>query len=300
MTNATTFFSYKGGSGRSTTCLNTLPFLADYLGAYSGTPILLLDMDIESAGMTYLLNQQDFFRGDVFDVKELLKSDRRFSTERVQDISKHELLSKFVPVGKRLGLDDDYAVRFLGVNDQSPQINKQNIGALAERSIGDLHAFSSNNGIKAIIMDSAAGDQDSATTAIGISDKVVFCMRPTKQFRVGTFNYLTRLKNRLGSSGEDIEIILLPTVVPADANINGISQLNASISDIEDRISRLGGLNVNDTFVCSSKTFGINEVARFKWQEEILFKLKASGTDLVTDENIAYQRYMKLAEIIGE
>ena len=69
-----TYFSYKGGAGRSTTCFNTLPFLVEESEAYKNAPILLLDMDVESAGMTYLLNQQDVFK-DKYDVKELLKGE---------------------------------------------------------------------------------------------------------------------------------------------------------------------------------------------------------------------------------
>ena len=59
-----TFFSYKGGAGRSTTCLNTIPLLAEQFDAYDGAPILLLDMDIESAGLTYLLsiNPEEVFK----------------------------------------------------------------------------------------------------------------------------------------------------------------------------------------------------------------------------------------------
>lgn len=72
-----TFFSYKGGAGRSTTCLNTLPLLAEVSGAYKYAPILLLDMDIESAGMTYLLGMQNEFKGK-FDVKEFIRGEENW------------------------------------------------------------------------------------------------------------------------------------------------------------------------------------------------------------------------------
>ena len=45
-----TFFSYKGGAGRSTTCFNTVPFLVEHTDADAKHPILLMDTDIESAG----------------------------------------------------------------------------------------------------------------------------------------------------------------------------------------------------------------------------------------------------------
>ena len=48
-----TFYSYKGGSGRTTTLLNTTKHLADVLHASKEHPILLVDADLESAGLTY-------------------------------------------------------------------------------------------------------------------------------------------------------------------------------------------------------------------------------------------------------
>lgn len=56
-----TFYSYKGGSGRTTTAVNTVKHLADYLGASAKKPILLVDADLESAGLTYFLDCEKKF-----------------------------------------------------------------------------------------------------------------------------------------------------------------------------------------------------------------------------------------------
>lgn len=294
--NAITFFSYKGGSGRSTTCMNTLPFLAEELGACRNRPILLLDMDIESAGMTYLLGQEQVFQDRDFDVKDLLMGELNFQTGGVRDIYKHELISKFVPVGTSLGLKDNFAVLFLGVNDNSPQINRREAGSRPMDNVQNLYQFCRSNSISAIVMDSAAGDQATATKAISITTKLVCCMRPTHQFRVGTFNYLQRLRNRMSGSAGDIEIVLLPTVVPSDAVIKGKSQLDTSIEEISKQIEarNLQGLNFNKTFVRDKDQFGINEVSRFKWQEDILYRVESSET-LSAEEKTAYERYSILA-----
>ena len=47
------FYSYKGGSGRTTTLLNTAKHLVKESGANPNNPILLVDADLESAGLTY-------------------------------------------------------------------------------------------------------------------------------------------------------------------------------------------------------------------------------------------------------
>ena len=52
------FFSYKGGSGRSSLIYNVLPFLADKLNPTPQNPIVLFDMDIDSMGLTYLFDDE--------------------------------------------------------------------------------------------------------------------------------------------------------------------------------------------------------------------------------------------------
>lgn len=56
-----TFYSYKGGSGRTTTLLNTTKHLAEILNASKEHPILLVDADLESAGLTYFFGCENKF-----------------------------------------------------------------------------------------------------------------------------------------------------------------------------------------------------------------------------------------------
>lgn len=55
-TKCITFYSYKGGSGRSTTLVNSVMHLKDQLEASPESPILIVDADLESAGLTYFFN----------------------------------------------------------------------------------------------------------------------------------------------------------------------------------------------------------------------------------------------------
>jgi len=297
----TTFFSYKGGAGRSTTCYNTIPFLVQETGACRERPILLIDMDIESAGMTYLLNKDKDFKGK-FDVKTLLKNELQFSINRC-DIFKHPIYERLIPVGNDMGVDDDYAVMFLGVDDSSSQLNRSEITGDVSQVFNKLADFADNNLFSAIVMDSAAGDQFSANIAIGASNKVVFCMKMTHQFRIGTFNYLDKFATLKPQLAKDVDIILLPTVVPNDAEIDGKSQLQTSIDDIAERLAilreRKPFMHVIDDYVTNLNHFGINEVVRFKWQEGILYKIK-KNVALKEDEEKALYQYEALARTIGE
>lgn len=292
----TTFFSYKGGAGRSTTCLNTLPFLANESGAGTKTPVLLLDMDIESAGMTYLLRMQDEFKGR-FDVKEFIKGDENWPQNAVgESIVDHPLYKYFRPVGNKLGLDNDYAVMFLGVDDSSNTVDRAVIDGAREAVLIKFRHFCINNKVKAAVADSAAGDQFSARLAVEMADKLVFCMRPTMQFRIGTFNYLKRMSMRVGNFNDDTDIILLPTVVPSDIEIDGIRQLSSAAEDVRERLDSLENLRIVREFVEESR-FGINEIVRFKWKEDILYKL-GKDKKLAEDETVAIERYGKLAHLV--
>lgn len=296
----TTFFSYKGGSGRSTTCFNTIPFLAKRLQASREFPILLIDMDIESAGMTYLLKKQDKFAGKE-DVKSIIKNELRWSTGRCPELSEHPFYKYLVPAGNVFGLEDDHAVMFLGVDDKTAQLSHSDIVGDAQMAMNNVVEFATNNLFRAIVMDSAAGDQLSANLAINASDNLVVCMKMTSQFRVGTFNYLNRFALKHSDVASFIDLVLLPTVVPPNAVIDGEAQFDLSINDISKRIDDLENdfdVNVNRTFVSDRNRFGINEVIRFKWKEDVLYRI-SKNAQLTEDESRAYNQYDRLSEVIG-
>ncbi len=290
-----TFHSYKGGSGRSSTTLNTLPYIAEKLGADAEHPILLLDTDIDSAGMTYLLNADEHFAKNV-DVKSFLKAEISWRPRQTDSFKTHGLLSHFVPVGEFFGFEND-AILFFGVND-TEKIDDQEISGQTEDLLIRLEKFADNNpNIRAVIMDSASGEQTVARFATNFAETIVCCMRPTIQFRKGTFRYLRyRAKDEISS-----RVVLLPTVVPVlDVEINGIWQRAEALRMLKvetDRLRNTTEMNIDDTFI-NEDCFGINEVQRFKWQESLLYTLEKEGRLLNEDEIQAASRYEKLAEIL--
>lgn len=288
-----TFYSYKGGAGRSSTAINTLPFLVNTLGATAKRPLLLLDMDLDSAGMTYLLECDTYFQNH-YDVKQFLLNEERWPDAATEDLASHALLSKFLPVGNLVGVENG-AVLFLGDNDETPIDNEQMDGT-KELTLKKLFRFCRKNNLPGIVIDSASGDQFAAVLSVEQSTDVVCCMRPTSQFRIGTFNYLRRLAN----NNTESRWFLLPTVVPEqDVDIDGELQKNKAIHNISRRCEKLreSGMDISTDFV-TEDMFGINEVQRFMWQEGVLYKIAQVG-ELKTDEQKAYTRYQRLAEIIA-
>lgn len=287
-----TFYSYKGGAGRSSTTLNTLPYLVQSLHASANAPILVLDMDLDSAGMTYLLGLDAHFK-DRYDVKSFLMGDENWSESPAASLEEHELYQHFAPVGELLGVDNN-AVMFLGVDDAKPIDNNQMNGP-KEGVFHKLNRFCRKNGIKAVVIDSSAGDQFSAVLSTGAANDIVCCMRPTMQFRIGTFNYLHRLEKKTSEK----RVVLLPTVVPnMDKVVDGEPQRASAIHNIRERAEDLAIDEVCLDFV-TEEVFGINEVERFKWKEGVLFKI-GLRRELTDDEAEACKRYRKLANLLAE
>ena len=293
MFRSVSFYSFKGGAGRSTTCLNTIPYIFEIGEASSEHPIVLLDVDLDSAGMTYLLEQENFFHEN-YDIKEFLKGDNDLSVPVDKGIQNHPFYKKLVPVGNKFGIDDNNAVMFLGINDRM-KLGNNDFSGEKDELFNKLRKFCKNNGISALVFDTPTGDQITAKFSLKASNCVVCCMKNTMQFRKGTFNYLKRIATEV-----DIDsLVIFPTVVPKDLELDGVSQMEDSINSIKQSIQDLSFEDINTDFV-SKDMFGINEIERFKWKEDILYKLEKKG-ELRDDEKEGINRYKKLAEIvIGE
>ncbi len=411
MTKCYTFYSYKGGSGRSTTAVNTVRHLIDALGANEEHPILIVDADLESAGLTYFFDCEDKFTslfidtihttrvlkepslldgesgdqlfgvfdmdsqsaicedrslmedltevfGNDYDLKTLfdgitlLSSEReifkrivriyqqvqteplKVSGKKIHDryrlikllsnmnrihkdntmslsqkrTEKNKLLRGFLPavgfvdVSSYFGIAEG-TVKFLGtdVRFEGEQVL---VGEDVVNVFRDLQLSCNEHGYSAIVFDSGAGVQSTAAALQEASHVLVYCMRPTGQFRKGTRNQLVEYREKLEETLQDNitdgempqnakNVILLPTAVP-------MSLQNDEWSD--EAFKAIRGIAtsyytiVDDTF-CTKET-ALNEVEQFKWKECILVsKEQVSGKP---DEEKAYCTYQKLANKLVE
>lgn len=286
------FYSFKGGSGRSTTCLNTIPYIYEIGEASAERPIILLDVDLDSAGMTYLLEQENYFREN-YSINDFLKGDNDLSVPVDSGIQNHPFYKKLVPVGNRFGIDDNDAVVFLGINDRS-KLGNNDFSSDTDAQFNKLRSFCKKNGVTALVFDTPTGSQITAQYSWKASNCVVCCMKNTMQFRKGTFNYLRRISSNKEANID--QLIIFPTVVPNDLELDGVSQTAESINSILQNVQDISFDNINTDFV-TKEMFGINEIERFKWKEDILYKLEKND-ELRDDEKEGIRRYRKLAEII--
>ncbi len=302
------FFSYKGGAGRSTLAYNTIPILAkEFIKPTPQRPIIVMDTDIDSCGMTYLLNVPSNpinIREDCC-VQSLLADGCDVSV--TPTIKEHPFLSKLCPVGHSFGYPENDAILLL------PAFNGKKI---VDGGIGNYD--DSNNPMKprldqfleccrrmkvsAVMLDSAVGDNLSAVLSNNVSDIIVCCMRPTRQFRDGTVQYLKRIANSRISNGK--HIIVVPNVIPTqELEIGGLKypdealyQIGSAFRTFEKDMETGATTHEYHLEMTKKDCFGVPALPRFMWREEILCNLPS----LTPEEELVVSRYRKLAEIIDE
>jgi cellulose biosynthesis protein BcsQ len=266
------FHSYKGGSGCTTTVINTLPFLIKELEVDSKHPILVVDGDLDSAGLTYLLGADEHFE-NAYDAKAMLGGSLPGKNTR-DSIENHPFFSKCLKVGDKFG-GEVGSVYFLGIDDNRTFDTIDMVGG-ADKTMYELRRLCNQLDFKAIIFDTAAGDQFSAVLTNRLSQVIVSCLRPTKQSRMGTKRYLERLTPMMidSSNGEQLRrIIVVPISVPQEESfIKGKDQFSQTLQLIRETVKDFD-YEINRDFL-KDEQFGIPEIERFKWQEDILFNIQ--------------------------
>lgn len=306
------YFSYKGGSGRSSLAYNTLPFIAEKLNATPEHPIIVVDLDIDSAGLSILLCGDKLKKGDLVPP---LTTDRLLDSEQ-NPFAKHigepaqadpkftnlDTYKRFINVGFELGLESNPSVLFVPIVPGQNIRNTFNMNSTDV--INEFVRMCRNYGARAVIFDTPAGDQVVARGAINASDVLLVCLRITKQHREGTADFLDRKLRDIGGR----KVVIVPNAVPnihEDFYIDGIKYNFQAVK--ESMISRYKTIVDNsdeNEFIgdmLENGYYGIPEVKRFRFQEGILYDIKKRlrpGVSLMEDEERAYDAYEHLADIV--
>lgn len=283
------FFSYKGGAGRTSMLFNTVSYLVDELGATAENPIVLIDLDIDSKGLSYLLDTGRGSEGKLNAIQVLKQSDVVSNVL----MTKQDFFKMMIPVGHLFGLGsaNSYSVLFVTAHSRETlsvngNFDGPNIGL--EGFARRLERF----GCKALVMDNPAGGQLSADVALRISDKIVTAMRITRQFREGTREFLGKKK-----SYDNKEYIVVPNAVPsAEGTIYSIDEIMRRIGSDLKVAAQTQHDSVN-TRMLEEK--GIQEVRLFKFEETNL-RARERETALERDEAEAVRKYRLLANEIAK
>lgn len=296
------YFSYKGGAGRSTLAYNTIPILAaEHFRPTKQSPMIVVDMDLDSCGMSYLLEVENSVT-DENCVQHLLKEG--MDNECKGSISEHSAFKNLFPVGNKFGYHDNEAILFLPAKDmknvdtngRSNYSDKNNpFRPKLENFIEKCDEFK----VPAVIFDSSVGNNGTANVVNQLANIIVCCMRPTTQFVNGTLRYLNSFESVADGRKK---IVLVPNVVPQEKTvIDGQMYPLRAIERILDKFMPLiqsgdevFGVSYEDSML-DYKEFGIPAVKNFMWREGQLY------TQEYCDENekVVLERYKKLSNVIG-
>ena len=290
------YFSYKGGAGRSSLAYNTIPFIAEKLGATPEHPILLLDLDIDSAGMTFLLGCGNL-DSNTYSVQDVINGNLLGLTRTPDDtpLSAHPFFNHLIPVGDRFGLkgNNNRSILFLPIKTVSEVSLKTSFDA-PSNSLVKVVKMAELYDCKAIIFDTPTGDQLTAKWAFDISKEIVTAMKITYQFREGTLNFLRRKDREYGERN----FIIVPNCVPRDPIYIDGNLFNYTIvrNDIKDNLLLSIKNNKVNVEMLEGEKFGVPEVKRFKLKEGIIYTL--APEKLTPDELEALDSYKHVVDII--
>ncbi|MGN0771873.1 MAG: hypothetical protein ACI4MI_04740 [Christensenellales bacterium] len=301
------YFSYKGGAGRSSVAFNTIPYLAKKLNATPKHPILVFDLDLDSAGLTFLLKKT---RPDVdnYSIQAALSNgfSKVLNSPSRTDIAHHAVFKNCIAVGDCFGLDNESKASILFMPTKRDESlgrgvnNNYAIGGVEENRFKEIIRACEEFEFAGVLFDTPAGNQVTAQWALESSNCIVTCMRITYQFRTGTHEFLC---NKLANFSNK-KFVVVPNAVPTDNiyidgalvsydRIKSLIYDSFSNIDINNNVIDLTMLGIGEDF------FGVNEVKRFKIQEDVLFRIKEDR--LSADEVTAIKAYKRLVDcLVGE
>ncbi len=301
------FFSYKGGAGRSTLAYNVIPLLAaNHIKPTAESPMIVVDTDVDSCGMSYLLRAEDKVT-DTNCLQYLLHNG--IDTKNYDSISDHPFLGQLIPVGNAFGYGINEAILLLPAKDNKniDKDAKSNYSDTNNSFFEKLNSFINvcerRFDVPAIVLDSSVGNTATANISNYAANVVVCCMRPTIQFVNGTRRFFTAVEDGDKSIGEEKTVIFVPNVIPKySTTINGVQYPGFAVDKINNNFeSSFGGDDLRHNYILDMldrEEFGIPAVDRFMWQEDQLFAIDKDK--LMDDEKVALERYKKLARIIDE
>lgn len=301
-------FSYKGGAGRSTLAINVVPFLAEKLNATVDQPLVLVDLDVDSCGLTFLFDLAGKSNIANMNVQHLFgKSGVVAPADDDGDILDHDVLGNLFPVGKFFGFDDR-AILCLPAQPQArlSETDKGNYD-YSDKNFSDFVRVCRDYDCAGILFDAPVGGQCTAGWANQYASHIMCVMRPTQQFRRGTDRFFDDY-DRSNARGQ--KIIVIPNVVPTDPlklhgkDANGNDEVRSYPDYARDDILHMFSDNIerrNNEYnleLVSGEIFGIPKVDRFMWQEGILRNVPR--TELNQQERDALKQYEKVADIISK
>lgn len=230
------FYSFKGGAGRSTGLCNVAYSLAD-----TGANVGIIDFDIEAAGLNFVLGVSQDVLGEKKKLQQYLIDEQRaqihlnrFEEEMI--INFDRLPSQTRPWDS----DPDGTVYFLPADQDAELTGDVKEAENLMDVINDLYAtFEEECDLDYLLLDSRSGISNFAMPTLGYADEIAVFFRWSSQHREGTVKLVDWLDTYLAAFG-DVDIFAVPSSVPLGAKVTNPEGIEETISreDIDGWIER--------------------------------------------------------------
>ncbi len=262
-----TFLSYKGGTGRTVTCMNVAYHLAR-----AGKRVLVIDLDIDGPGLAILANVQpeefdgksilDFFKASPDTSPKNYTVSRSFDTPESSTVTIDLVLApiSFDPNQALSTHGTELSAKMARIRDELPY----------------LYDF--------ILIDSASGISDYSALAVSISDFVTVCFRWSRQHFLGTtrlIHLLSAMVNRPATNYFLDDFFVLANAVPDPESAEEFKRRDEVLSGMREVVNRLKVRNGSET----EEIMTISESIEQKWSERVM-----------TSENRLFQEYEHYAQ----
>lgn len=310
------FYFYKGGSGRTTTTLNTLYYLIQEKQPKSNSPLIIVDADNESYGMSMLIRDTEKYCSPEVSLQGLgVRSNQStfISNGNPRDWRTYTELNKyFIPVGNYFTKDIENEAVLLLRSDVTPAEQRSSWETVfAMNSSGEKESKNLSAALRVmkmcgctVVFDTPSGTQDMATFSLDNSDYIVCCMRPSVQFEKGTRLCFSKFIEKWTKTGDEKNVVFCPSAVPfremiIDSKVYPKHYVDTLFASFREQMEAKahdsrGAVNIIWDMKDGAVP-GIPEVDRFKWQECCLGKFPAEKED----EKLAKEKYKKLASILN-
>lgn len=313
-----TFFSYKGGAGRSVACAN----VADQLVRVFQRTTAIFDFDTESVGQSYIHGVEKTLllgRGGTANnwiyVQDLLDLERHGPAGEKEPI---RLDDKFDDLAARMLLDiTETADKYKGYR-RTPDNTPSKILLLA-KPVAEVRKPDSRTPpsgplrtllhklahVDFVLFDSPSGTQPLAQLARNSSHAMVVFCRPSRQFLEGTRYFLQRLVDSAKDDHEPLTVFVVLSAVPMGEEFR--AQRDAAMAFIRTMVRELQlaakthekiTIRIpDDRSEGARRKLVIPEMARLKWQDEVVGR---DGNELSSDVAAGLAAYQRLAEVLVE
>ncbi|EME67761.1 ATPase involved in chromosome partitioning [Paramagnetospirillum caucaseum] len=266
-----TFISYKGGTGRTTTCANVA-----YHAARQGMRVLVADLDIDGPGMAVLA---DITNDDMAE-----HSIVRYLASGVEAAPADFILRREFPIpgGNTAVIDFMVAPLSYDPSDALPTFG-EGLPAKMSRFRNELRLK-----YDLIFLDSASGVSDYTALAFSISDFVSICFRWGRQHVLGSVKLLRLLggirRRRLSGGGLFLEdFCMVGTAVPPPET----DEQRQRASDVLETFSGIMGQIRQQEVRGADEIRLINEFNILKW-----------GECIVTERGEAFAQFARVADMV--